>query len=188
MNRTRKTTAILACIATILLCGVSAYSQPSADRGIIDLRTIDFAENTTVSLDGTWEFYWEKLLSPDDFAKPDIPSPSYAHVPGSWNGMVIGGKTLGGNGYATYRLRAVTGYQGIFALKILDAATSYRMFVNGKIVSENGRPAAAREDSIPHYQPRTVFFTCDSPQIEIVVQVSNFSHRQGGLWESISIG
>ncbi|MCX6261339.1 MAG: hypothetical protein NTY95_11000, partial [Bacteroidia bacterium] len=45
----------------------SAYgSEPSAVKGVIDLRKTA-NDNFTVKLSGEWEFYWNKLLNPDDF-------------------------------------------------------------------------------------------------------------------------
>ncbi|MGL4368148.1 MAG: 7TM-DISM domain-containing protein, partial [Spirochaetota bacterium] len=94
----------------------------------------------------------------------------------------------GGEGFATYRITVRTEYKGIAGLKILDAACSYRMWVNGNLISENGNPGKTRNETVPFYSPRCVFFTCDGKDIEIIVQVSNFSHRKGGLWESVTFG
>ncbi|HPA71454.1 MAG TPA: sensor histidine kinase, partial [Spirochaetota bacterium] len=93
-----------------------------------------------VALDGEWEFHWRKLLSPSDFSGPRPPAPdAYLSVPGIWNGTLIGGAAIDGRGYATYRLKVrLGGATGDLGFKLLDAATAYRMWVNGVPVASNG--------------------------------------------------
>ena len=42
-------------------------SDPSAVRGILDLRNIKNPDHFVVNLNGKWEFYWKKMLRPLDF-------------------------------------------------------------------------------------------------------------------------
>ena len=59
-------------------------------------------DNAVRSLDGEWEFYWNRLLSPEDFAD-GAPDPAHIPVPGSW--LILSGERddLARYGYATYR-------------------------------------------------------------------------------------
>ena len=36
---------------------------PQAKQGVIDLRNVDFNQQT-IKLNGEWEFYWKQLLTP----------------------------------------------------------------------------------------------------------------------------
>lgn len=36
-------------------------------RGELDLRTQPLTDTGSVALDGEWEFYWNRLLTPEDF-------------------------------------------------------------------------------------------------------------------------
>lgn len=114
---------------------------PRAENGVIDLTGWDFAGDGAVKLDGVWEFYWKQLLTPDDFAGPARPRMTgYINVPGLWNGYQIsdGGQVrkLSGDSYATYRLLVKTNNrEDLLGLKILDFATSYRMWINGKLLA-----------------------------------------------------
>ena len=46
---------------------VSSTRPPTAQNGILDLRQWDPARDGPVKLKGEWEFYWQKLLTEQDF-------------------------------------------------------------------------------------------------------------------------
>ena len=67
-----------------------------------------------VSLSGEWEFYWEQLLTPQDFRGERRPAATrLANLPELWNSYQIPGENdtqrLTGDGYATYRLLVKSG-------------------------------------------------------------------------------
>ena len=82
----------------------SGKSMPLAIRGVMDLSDWNFERDGPVDLSGQWEFYWQQLLRPSDFHRA-ARSPIYIQVPGIWNGRIVRGHKLTGDGYATYRLR-----------------------------------------------------------------------------------
>ena len=47
----------------------NAPKKPKAADGMLDLSNWNLHENGNVALDGKWEFYWNKLLTPEDFEK-----------------------------------------------------------------------------------------------------------------------
>ncbi|PKL19588.1 MAG: hypothetical protein CVV49_00695 [Spirochaetae bacterium HGW-Spirochaetae-5] len=163
-----------------------------AEMGVLDLSQA--APHRNYALDGEWEFYWKKLYTPSDFSGGNrLDNPVFVQVPSIWNDIEHPMAPLPGNGYATYRLKViVSGSSPFIGLKILDAATAYKLWVNGELLSENGEVSAER--GVPQYLPRTVFFHNPADKgsnkgtVDIVVQVSNFHHKKGGLWESIHLG
>ncbi len=180
---------------SIASCGPGA-SAPRAEGGVLDTERWDFGKNGPVSLDGEWEFYWNRLLSPGDFTPPRTPD-TFIQVPGTWNGTEIPGVgRITGKGYATYRLTVkIGGNARNLGLKILDAATSYRLWVNGIPVASNGIVGVSPSATRPQYLPLIVSIpgpamerAADGGRLELVVQAANFSHRRGGLWESIKLG
>ena len=189
----RKTVILLYIISSLIL--ISCTPRPAiqqAEKGVLNLSSEDFDRN--FPLDGEWEFYWEKLYYPHDFSgKSVIDDPVYIKVPSLWNGMNHPQGVLPGSGYATYRIKVFLPVnKGRIGLKILDAATAYRLWVNGELLSENGE--VSDERGVPQFLPRTVFF-CNpadkedkKSEAEIIVQVSNFHHKKGGMWESLHIG
>jgi two-component system, sensor histidine kinase ChiS len=184
---------VLLCLASFTIsCRdlISRNGVPRAKEGILDLSSRDFAGETTIKLDGQWEFYWEKLLTSDDFQKTPPPEKDgYIDVPTAWNGHVVKGKKPGGDGYATYRLTVMVGQKsGPIAFRIMDMRTAYSMFVNGEKIASNGTVGTTRETSRPQYLPVLTDYTPKTDRLEIILQISNYHHMRGGAFHSISIG
>ncbi|WP_246287831.1 hypothetical protein [Desulfolutivibrio sulfoxidireducens] len=92
-------------------CSSPDKNAPMAEGGLLDLAGWDIVGDGPVALNGQWEFYWDRLLAPDPF-KSDIatPQPSgFMNLPGTWKGQELEGKTLPGQGQATFRLRLLPG-------------------------------------------------------------------------------
>ena len=81
-----------------------ASNNIKAINGILDLSSYDLSEIGPLKLNGQWEFYWNKLLTSDDFKKGSIEKTGYITVPEVWNNITLNGKKLNGQGYGTYRL------------------------------------------------------------------------------------
>ena len=83
--------------------------SPKAVNGVLDLKNWDLKKEGPVDLSGEWEFYWNKHLFPRDFSKSNPPEKTgLMSVPGCWNGYLLEGKQLSGDGYATYRLKVLS--------------------------------------------------------------------------------
>ncbi len=151
----------------------------------------NFQEDGIIDLEGEWSFYWLRFLSPEDFKSDVLPKKSAnILVPGSWNGTDINKEIIGGEGYATYRLIIPIEESQIgqtLGIKINYAATASKLWINGKKVSEDGKVGVSRKDMVPHYSNQVHTFIAENP-IEIIVHVSNFNHKKGGLWQNLFIG
>lgn len=189
-----------------VLCAVLAFlyvrnnlmppgkQAPRAVNGVLDLTGWDFERDGTVTLNGDSEFYWKQLLTPDDFTgavKPD--KTGFIHIPGLWNGYALyngdGAQKLPGDGYATYRLTINTNNRSqSLGIKLLDFATSYKLWVNGMPMASNGRVGKSKEEAFPQAVPKLVNFENKDGKIEIILQISNFSHKKGGIWTDITLG
>jgi PAS domain S-box-containing protein len=163
---------------------------PQAKQGILDLSNWDFHAQGPVALNGQWEFYWGELLGATDFSKGN-PSPriDVINVPGVWNGHETGGKTISGSGYATYRLRVLVKPGGEpLAFKFLSLGTAFTLYVNGKKMASAGLVGKTRETMVPDWMPQVAAFAPEGDQLELILQVSNFHHRKGGITERIWLG
>ncbi len=188
----------LALTAIFLLAGAGAASAkaegphpPRAVRGILDLRSYDFDRMEPVRLDGEWEFYWERLLEPSALREGHgRPAAEYFYVPGIWNGrQAPGGGRIVGDGYATFRLLVLAGGPaGIRTLKIPVMATSYSLYVDGRLVASNGTVSSSARTTRPRYNPTTVSFESSGATIELVLHIANYSSDKGGPWNSILLG
>lgn len=164
--------------------------SPSAQKGVLDLRSWDFKNDGPVTLNGEWEFYWQADLRPESLSRQELPSErSYISVPGIWNGLLSKGATAPGRGFGTYRLKILVGRnQRTFGLRFIDVATAFSAYANGRKVVSVGRPGRSAEESIPQFKPQVVDFSSRSGEIDLIIFVSNFHHSKGGIWEVIQLG
>jgi serine phosphatase RsbU (regulator of sigma subunit) len=173
------------CIGTTQLF---AQENPlGIEHAILDLRKYGIKEKS-ITLDGQWEFYWEKFISSADF--DTVQQRHWIDVPSRWKGLDWNGKILGGEGYGSYRLRILvdsTSY-GRTALRITAASNAYSLFINQKLCGKNGQVGTSSLSSIPQYRSQIYDFEINKDTIDIVFHISNFHYRSGGLWESIELG
>ena len=178
----------------------TASPAPRAEKGFMDLTGWDFNTQGPVRLDGTWQFYWKKLLTHKDFSGDKTAPAPTAMVPvrGLWNGLETKEGKLPGKGYGTYRLRVKMKKQDtLMGLKILDAATAYRLTINGTFIAANGTVSASPGKVEPQFHPLVAPVNLGNlcsinnegtTTLDILCQVSNYHHKKGGLWESIQMG
>lgn len=168
----------------------AANPNPRALKGVIDLTEFSDTEQFMVKLNGEWEFYWKKILRPADFdgrtMKPDF----YGTVPSYWTdypeNVVVDGKT----GFATYRLKVILppGFRKPLAIDMPVFDSSFDIYINNRYCGWNGVVGKTSEEAEPEY--RRVFFRYEpvSDTLDIVINVSNFSHRRGGFWLPMKLG
>ncbi len=163
--------------------------EAAAVAGVLDLGQWDFEKDGPVNFSGQWEFHWEKLLGPGDFASLPSSSVPYIAAPAFWNREHLNGKKLPGQGYATYRLRVrLPQSGGPYALIIAEAMTSNRVFVNGHEAARNGVVAVSATDSRPRLLSEMVSVDAPDKEVEMVVQISNFHHQNGGMAVAYRLG
>ena len=164
--------------------------SPEAANGVLDLTDWDFKQDGPVKLKGEWEFYWQQHIGPDELSKPTAPTKSGSmQVPDYWNSYKINGMKLPGEGYATYRLTVLLDQQKKpLALRLMEISTAYTLFVNGKILTSAGVAGASRDTTTPKWCRQVVDFEPSADYLEIVLHVSNFHHKKGGVWEAIELG
>jgi len=186
----------LLAVALVVLVVVEAWEhmgtpdtlEPIAVNGVLDLRNWDYDTEGALKLHGDWKFYWNALLTPADVAAGHTNITCYADT-GFWNGYVVDGEPLPGQGYATYALTILMNPDGRrMAIRIPAQSTAYRLYMNGRELASNGVVGTSAETSVPQYVTLSVDFYNDSPEITLVMQVSNFHHRAGGMNEPLEIG
>lgn len=179
-------------VAALFFSGCQSFQKknPEVKNGLLDLSDWDFEKDGDVNLDGTWEFYWNKLYTPQDFQKDSLETkPDFLKVPGIWNSLVVNSKNLPGNGFGTYRLKIKLNHAyDNLGIKLLDVSSSYKLWINNNLVATNGRVSSTVDEIKPQMLPQTKIFKTVTAQLEIVIQVANNFHHKGGLWESIRTG
>ncbi len=160
-------------------------NPPTASAGFIDLSAWDFSQSEPFELSGEWEFYWSQLLSPQQIGQ-QTPDFQLREVPARWTSY---DNQLPVEGYATYRLRmqlpAVSQVYGLF----LDGqGSSFTLWANGEVIATDGDVGTELSANVRRGQPQLVFFQPDDSLVELVMQVSNFSHRSAGFRNAFIIG
>ncbi|TKK67476.1 GHKL domain-containing protein [Ilyomonas limi] len=179
-------------LLTLLLAISCCYSQQhtTAVKGILDLRNRSWAKNGIINLDGEWAFYWNKLYTPASFDSAQLTPSVYAVVPGFWNSIIPNQSWFKpAFGYATYRLKVLCPPSDKqLALEFLTIASTYKLFVNGKQLTEIGKVGTSEATTTPAYQPMLITVTPVNNTLDIVIQVANFNYSIGGLWDVIQLG
>ncbi len=153
-------------------------------NGVCDLRNEQ--PDKAYLLKGNWEFYWNELLSPNDFNKTPTKD-NYIKVNGDWNNYKYNNKPIGAYGYGTYRMYIIVP-AGAYTIQFHQVLTAYKVWIDGKMVSEIGKVGTDRQSSTPKLSINEINFVSTTDTIELIVQVSNFYHGAGGLQEKIYFG
>jgi signal transduction histidine kinase len=166
--------------------------------GLPGIGTLDAIEEPYVELKSDshlllenmpWEFYWQKYIFPGKFSEADGGPDLVLVKPMIWNGLQITGKTLGSFGYATYRVRFfVPVSRERLGLRIAAPLSSYRVFINGQKMAEEGSLSESAEGFVAKRKSALLFFNAPEGKVEIVIHVANFLMYKGGLRTDTELG
>jgi len=180
---------------SLLCCFFATFLQaknadPTAVKGILDLRKITDPNHFIIKLNGEWEFYWNELLRPSDFNTATINPPYYGKVPSYWTDYPHESVKTEKFGYATYRLLVLLpeNLSQYLAVDLPVFDSSYEIFLNGKLYGGNGTPGKSAAETKPGYRNNFYTLTPQSDSLEIVIDVSNYDHRRGGFWLPVKFG
>jgi hypothetical protein len=115
----------------------------AAKAGELNLQDYDWENRPSLRLNGEWELYWHRLLTPEQLPVPAqlFEPPKLVKLPAHWNShslpTIVG---LSGKGYATYRLNVTLDPSSrVFALQIPYIRTAYKVWINGELMAEVGK-------------------------------------------------
>lgn len=176
---------------TLLVPDSGGEQAPAATAGKIDLTGQPFDE--AIALRGQWEFYPGRLLEPAswDAGAGAPPQPAgYMDVPGYWNRQPIDGRTYPLEGCATLRLTALLPEElPLLAVKLGNTFTSYRLWADGRETASAGVVACSREEAVPRQIVQVApLERGDGPELELVLQLSNYDYYKSGFQRSPLIG
>ena len=163
---------------------------PTAFKGIIDFTNWDFEKNGNVLLDGEWEFYWNELLTPENFEKSNL-TPNWIQVPKPWNNHLDKEqKPLPAHGFATYRLRILTSpKQKKLSIRLVEIRDAYNLWIDGDLAIKHGKVGKNKANTIAQGDAKLTTFEIENGQAEIIIQVSNFrSSKAGFIRKSMLLG
>ncbi len=163
----------------------SAHNHISSDSLYVTKEEINTKEG--VKLDSNWDFYWEQLLLPDQinqgilFGKVHLKD--WRKFKNSKN------ENLPSLGYATYRKKiSVPEDYPNLSLYVPRIIGAYKLWINGKLAMEVGEVGMTRETTLHRRFIKVIPLNSLENNFEIVIQVSNFYNKKGGIDESILLG
>lgn len=178
---------ILCSLTTLPSSGQAPAQPPVAKNAVLDLRNHSFDIHKPIELKGEWLFYWKQLVYHKQQVKDTLHN--YIYLPRLWNDHKLNGESLGGDGYATFQLRLLLPPQKkLYSLDLPYMYTAYRIYVDSMLVSENGMVATTAESHTSRFMPKTVNFQSQGGEADIIIQVSNFDDRKGGIWKVPQLG
>lgn len=183
----QKFICILSCFFLFFITSFSEESHKMV-KGYLDISNVDLSKVKSIDVIGEAEFYWNKLLTPEDFKKNEESPDFYIKMPGFWNEYSLNGKKLPAEGYGTYRFKINVGKERNIGLRIPNADSNYVLWINGKIAAADGTVGKDKKSSLPHNEKKTIYFTIDCNELDVVMQISNFNYSHGGYWSFMTIG
>ncbi|MGD0756350.1 MAG: sensor histidine kinase [Bacteroidales bacterium] len=164
--------------------------SPTAIKGILDLREISNPDHFIVKLNGEWEFYWKKMLRPNDFGAGNYKPDYYGKVPSYWTDYPSELVKIEKFGYATYRLTVLfpKGFNKPLGIDLPVFDSSYDIYVNGKYLGGNGTTGKSSGETKPEYRRNLFMINPESDSLKIIINVSNYDHRRGGFWLPVKLG
>ena len=178
---------VVAIVVGAMSCTVKTGQLPPFQEGSVDMRMFD--TRMPVSLDGAWEFYWNRFIDPSSFASGGQPLPdAFTSFPAVWDGYGLEG--VGQTGYATWRLR-LAGLPGghAYGLKASSFTSAVAVYVNGELVQSHGWPGRSAPEEAPGWDSIvSQVFADQGGVVDIVIHASNWSDGRGGTRSSVVFG
>ena len=189
MNQKVTHTILLILFSTFVVYN-NSYAQTNSDEfkisnGYIDLSNFNLEQNRFV-LKGEWDFCKNKLYSPSDFRIAN--NKELQEVPGLWENLHPKNKQKG-FGYGTYRLqfKADSKYR-LLSINFNKVQNAYKLWINDSLYTETGIVGTNKKEMTPNWSSKNYVFKNRQPVNEIVIQISNFYHKKGGMEHSPYIG
>ncbi len=163
---------------------------PIAVKGVLDLRNITNPDHFILRLNGEWEFYWGKMLRPNDFKSGNYKPDYYGKVPSYWTAYLKEYVHTEKYGFATYRLKVLlpVGYRNPLGIDLPVFDSSYDIYLDGKYLGGNGVPGRSAAETKPEYRRNFFRVVPISDTLKIIINVSNYDHRRGGFWLPVKLG
>ncbi len=182
---------VILLVITVSVLNISKLpdkKQPIAVNGVYELNDWDFDEDGQVKLNGEWEFYWNRLFCPEDFANGKVEQKDFTRVPGPWTKYKVNGKNLPHEGFATFRLlvRSNSSRENM-ALKYRLVVSACKIWVDKKLVFECGNVSHDEKEHKDQITPQIIPVSLGK-STEIIVQVSNYGYSDGGFIVSFALG
>jgi len=132
-----------------------------SDNGVWDIRAVNFNTHY-VRLYGDVEYVPNRLLTPDEFALSDD---------------IVVGAIPDNINYLTSRVRVKVNDDRLYSFSRYSPGYGCRVYLNGRLLGNVGMPGTTAETTVPDESILKFAAQPEDGMIEIVIQSSNFVHR-----------
>lgn len=166
----------------------SSY-HPIGVAGVIDVTGIQEGQHKAAELNGEWSFYWNQLLDPADLEAGRGQLSGYIDMPSNWENYKLNGEELPGKGYATFVLNMqISEINKVKALSIPKIYSNYKLWINGQLEAVSGEVGTDVSSSVPQKITKIIYFSSNTSQVQLVLQISNFHDLRSGMWDPLIYG
>ncbi len=144
-----------------------------------------------VSLNGEWYFVPGNFLpASSSWAELVQEEKIKVDVPGIWNNQINNSTREKGQGYGTFFILVhLNSWQNKeLAVHTLSTGTASNWYANGNLIARSGKAGKTKSSTTPSYHSVTGTFKVSTDSLLLVVHVSNFHHRKGGIWKPVTLG
>jgi len=168
---------LLLLVVFVLMSGCTPLKSRTIEDSVLDLRDWSPDEDPILLLNGTWEFYPDVLLNPDD-APPF--EPVLLEAPDTWTEPV---------GKGTYRVSIRLPAQSRpYRLEFISVAGASQAWIDDTPLPPAGTITERLEDTREDLKGTGLTFVPTGETIIVNLQVTNYHFRYGGLFKSVLIG
>lgn len=163
------------------MANTAAVKKLGSTFDFTDWQVVDGA----VLLDGDWGMYWQEQLLPQDLPKQP---PLMINMPMTWDRSALTSPSLPGIGFATFTATLKNLPDDIrWGMIIPEQSTSFRLYVNNRIVAEGGIAGVSKDSSKPYSGNQLIELGLLPKNAQLIWHVSNFHNASGGPWQSLII-
>lgn len=173
-------------ITLLLIAFLLVIFSYADNRAVFKIENANDLNKKRIPLSCEWDFYWSNFLSSDDIDNiKEGYTPVKVKIPSYWSSYSLDGQNFSGSGYGTYHLELILphNFREPLGMHLPGVDVAYKLFVDGKLIKECGVIGKNKREEEPYYNPLIIKFVPESDTLKILVQVSNFNHRRGGIWK-----
>lgn len=160
-----------------LFCTISTvYSKENH----VQKGTVDYNGEAKLSLEGEWQFCWDTLL----YDNTTIEKEKFLNIPAYWQDHDL--NTLG---KATYFLEVFSDKEyPMRGLIVPEVQSAYHLYVNGKLLSQNGIVHSDSARCVSKWIPKTILVSLRKGKNVFCLQMANYTHSRGGTYKPLELG
>jgi len=168
------------------LYGESGPKEAMVVNGLLDLRTTDLTTSGVIHADGDWRFYWKQFIDPEIADGRDL---RFISVPSEWKDEEDPVNGISHFGFGSYELDILppAGIEEL-SIRVKEVYSGASLYINGDNIGFMGFPGANRYQTVLNPRSRIMTFPVKDSLLHLVIHISNYDYRRGGIRSSVEIG